>query len=271
VRGGMGINEYPIVFNTGQVILGWISLFKATGLDRFLDAAIKAANWLLSIQDDDGKWSKHTYLGIPHVYHTRVAWPLLELYQLTKKQSYKIAAVNNLNWALNNQNENGWYHHNSFNMKINPYTHNIVYAARGMFESGVLLNEFTYIESADRAMKVLIKIFENNNFLAGDFNEKWESQSNYSCLVGDAQFSVLLMLLHKFRVDERYLNISLKINEYLRSTQSLNNQNNGIRGGIKASDPIWGIYQSYSYPNWAAKFFIDALLLEEKIKRKSDK
>lgn len=57
VRGGIGTNDYPIVFNTGQVILGWTSLYGETKESRFLNAAIRAADWLLSIQDPDGKWS----------------------------------------------------------------------------------------------------------------------------------------------------------------------------------------------------------------------
>ncbi|RMF46107.1 MAG: hypothetical protein D6755_07055, partial [Anaerolineae bacterium] len=34
----------------------------------------------------------------------------------------------------------------------------------------------------------------------------------------------------------------------------------GIRGGIAGSSPIWGRYERLKYPNWAAKFFLDALL-----------
>ena len=31
---------------------------------------------------------------------------------------------------------------------------------------------------------------------------------------------------------------------------------------MKGSHPIWGPYEADDYPNWAAKFFADALLLE---------
>jgi hypothetical protein len=33
---------------------------------------------------------------------------------------------------------------------------------------------------------------------------------------------------------------------------------------VAGSFPIWGRYAPLSYPNWAAKFFVDALLLERK-------
>jgi len=34
-----------------------------------------------------------------------------------------------------------------------------------------------------------------------------------------------------------------------------------VRGGIAGSWPIWGAYSRFEFPNWAAKFFADALML----------
>jgi len=34
------------------------------------------------------------------------------------------------------------------------------------------------------------------------------------------------------------------------------------RGAIAGSAPIWGRYSMFEYPNWAAKFFADALMLK---------
>ncbi|NLA49407.1 MAG: hypothetical protein GX876_08095, partial [Bacteroidales bacterium] len=82
VRGGSGLNNFPIVFNTGMVILGWTDLYKVTREEKYLNAAIKASDWLCSIIDADGKWSQHTYNGIPHAYHSRVAWSLFVMYEL---------------------------------------------------------------------------------------------------------------------------------------------------------------------------------------------
>jgi hypothetical protein len=35
-----------------------------------------------------------------------------------------------------------------------------------------------------------------------------------------------------------------------------------VRGGIAGSAPIWGDYSRFEYPNWAAKFFADALMMD---------
>jgi hypothetical protein len=34
------------------------------------------------------------------------------------------------------------------------------------------------------------------------------------------------------------------------------------KGAIAGSAPIWGRYSMFEYPNWAAKFFADALMLK---------
>ena len=36
----------------------------------------------------------------------------------------------------------------------------------------------------------------------------------------------------------------------------------GTHGGIKGSHPVWGGYDPFRYPNWAAKFFADALMMD---------
>ncbi len=44
-------------------------------------------------------------------------------------------------------------------------------------------------------------------------------------------------------------------------TQNRTSTDLGLRGGIKGSSPFDGAYGRYELLNWAAKFFIDALLL----------
>jgi hypothetical protein len=48
--------------------------------------------------------------------------------------------------------------------------------------------------------------------------------------------------------------------EFLKATQDLNSRNPGLRGGIRGSFPVNGAYCRYRLPNWATKFFIDAVI-----------
>jgi len=49
----------PAVFNTGQVIFGWVRAFQETGTERYLASAVKAGEFLVSGQDPDGAWRKN--------------------------------------------------------------------------------------------------------------------------------------------------------------------------------------------------------------------
>ena len=69
----------PVVFNTGQILIGLLAAFRRTGEERFLESALRAGRWLASVQDEDGAWRRCTYRDRAHAYHTRVAWPLADL------------------------------------------------------------------------------------------------------------------------------------------------------------------------------------------------
>ena len=47
---------------------------------------------------------------------------------------------------------------------------------------------------------------------------------------------------------------------FVSRTQKLRAADPGVRGGIAGSAPFYGRYERFTYPNWAAKFYIDALL-----------
>src|SRR5467141_697083 len=59
VRGGvMGEHTAPAVFNTGQVLFGWLAAFGETGSGVFAGAARRAACFLLATLDEDGLWRR---------------------------------------------------------------------------------------------------------------------------------------------------------------------------------------------------------------------
>jgi len=272
VRGGVGFNDYPIVFNTGQVLLGWISLYNKTGLIKYLDAATRAADWLVRIQDDDGKWSKYVYKNITHTYHTRVAWPLFELYELTNNKKYKYGAERNILWVLQQSFDNGWFNYMGFKKDDVPLTHTIAYTLRGLLESSIYLSE----EVEKRTVNIVSKACEgiingygldkNNssiksNYLPAELDKDWQSTSNYSCITGNAQIAIVLLKLFNINNDIRFFKEASKLIYDVKSTQSLSNNNPGIKGGIAGSYPIWGGYNAFIYLNWATNFFASAVMM----------
>jgi hypothetical protein len=278
VRGGSGVNEYPIVFNTGMVILGWADLYKATGEERYLNAAVRASDWLCSIIDNDGKWSRYTYNGIPHAYHSRVAWSLFVMAELTADNRYRMAALANTKWVLSLAGNNGWIEMMGFSSEEVPLTHTIVYTLRGLLECSHYLDgdiktqvDGLVFRSAEKILMRYEKRKKHPNalpgYLPGRFNSGWQPAANFSCLTGSAQIAIVWLKLYRSTGDARLLNASLKILDQLKEQQDLESSNPGIRGAIAGSSPIWGDYMPWSYPNWATKFFADALMLQEDVMR----
>lgn len=259
------VSSAPGAFDTGQVIAGLARAYEETGSQGYLDAAIKAGDWLVDNQLPDGIWVSSLH-NASHAFDTFLAWRLVSLFQLTKTKRYKKAAVRNLDWALSNQSENGWFNNCSHFPKVYPLSHGIAYAAQGLLEAGMLLNEGRYVNAARRTAEAMLKLYPDKGFLPARLDENWESKDRFTCLTGNAQVSILWSKLHLLTGDNRYSNAALRMNQDLKSLHNLTSANGGVRGGIKGSHPIWGEYASFRYPSWAAKFFIEALLLEEEIK-----
>jgi hypothetical protein len=60
--------------------------------------------------------------------------------------------------------------------------------------------------------------------------------------------------------DVRFVNAAFKAIDEVKRAQSLVSGSDGIRGGVPGSQPVGGEYIPFALPNWAAKFFVDALL-----------
>lgn len=65
-----------IVFDTGQDLFGLVRAFEETGDAAFRDGALRAADWLVQIADEQGRWTRNEHMNTPHVYNTRTAWEI---------------------------------------------------------------------------------------------------------------------------------------------------------------------------------------------------
>jgi len=254
------LSSQPIVFDTGQVLFGWLAAYSASREARYLEAATQAGNWLARIQDNSGAWTKHQHLGVVKTIDARVAWALLELFSHTKQQSHHQAAVRNLEWVLSQQDSDGWFRHCAFRDGEDPFTHTLVYTAEGLFESGCLLNEARYVDAGVRTADALLARQRADGWLASTYRSGWRATSHSSCLTGNCQASRLWLRLFTLRDNPAYAEGAERAILFVGRTQKLRAANPGVRGGIAGSAPFYGRYERFTYPNWAAKFYADALL-----------
>lgn len=258
------------VFNTGQVILGWCVLYERTGEGKYLQAAKRAGDYLLNEQEADGAWRRDTYCGA-RTYHARVDWSLLRLAQLAGEQRYAAAAIKNLQWVLQQQRQNGWFAQCGFN-DDHPVMHVIVYTLRGLLECSQMDSSAVnalgilpaVIKSADALCKALQAqpVAGISGMVPTAFDENWESAAKDSCLTGNAQLACFLYRLAQCTGNQMYRDVADTVMSATKRTQLVETVLLPIRGAIAGTYPLSHGYVPNAYPNWAAKFFADALLMK---------
>lgn len=252
----------PVIFNTGQImhglIAGWTQLQRA----ECLEAAVRAGHWLADQQDDDGCFRRFEHHDTPHVYNTRATWPLLAAGLLAGESRLVRAARKHLDWALTQQTASGWFATNAFVPWKSPFTHTIAYAIRGLLESGVLLGEARWLDAALQAGRGIAAVQRADGWLAGTYQDGWVADAGYSCLTGVAQMSLNWTRLAQATGAQELRTHARSALAYLKTTQRLGHADPAVCGGIAGSSPIWGDYSRFEYPNWAAKFFADALMMD---------
>lgn len=255
----------PIVFDTGQILHGLMRTFNETGSQKYLESACRAGDWLAEIQAPNGNWEKHVSLGYVHTFNVRSAWGLLRLYSSSQVPRHLAAATANLDWALTQQDPNGWFHNAGFQPEVAPLTHTIAYTIEGLLESGIQLADQRYIDAARLAADALRKKQLEEGFLRGRYGPGWNSSLNWSCLTGTAQMALVWLRLYQTYQDEKDLNAALAANQYVKRRQLLRSPLPGVKGGIAGSYPIYCEYEPYRNLNWAVKFFADSLMLTEQL------
>jgi len=251
----------PVIFNTGQIMHGMNVGYEQLHRVECLESAVRAGQWLVRHQDDDGVWRKFEHNDLPHVYNTRATWALLKTALLADDGMLKRAAIRNLDWALSQQTPCGWFANNAFRTGRAPFTHTIAYAIRGLLESGLLLQEPRYIDAASRAAVGVAKVQHQDGWLAGTLTDGWKSSDSYCCVTGLAQMCIVWSRLRDATGERAFdCNIAAAL-DFLKSSQRLADPATEVRGAIAGSWPIWGAYSRFEFPNWAAKFFADALML----------
>ena len=258
------IEASPSVFNTGQILKGMTALFHSSQETKFLEAADKGANWLVSKMGNDGLWPSKDYkANKTPSYYSHVAWPILEVWKVTKNLEQKKAAETFLDAVLKRKLDNGVIKKWGFSDDGPAFTHTIAYTIRGFQESGKLLGNYSkYAKPMEDCLEVFIRKSElTNGKLPGEFDNNFRGNKRFVCLTGNAQLAISILLMEKENPDLRLVNSAAKLIDFISSTQLSISFIKSISGAVAGSYPIWGRYMFMRYPNWSAKYYCDALML----------
>jgi hypothetical protein len=257
----------PAIFNTGQVLLGWSALLKKTGEERFRQAGIRAADWMLDNQEIEGNWIRG---NSPYanqnatLYNVKAAWGLAEFGTVSDTPNYISAALRNAEFTLRFQHSNGWMDNCCLTDPNQPLLHTIAYTMQGLLGIGRLTGRRDFIAAVEKCAQSLLKLMNEEGFIPGCIDSQFRGAVSWCCLTGSAQTSIVWAELYQITGETHYRQGVERINRYLMSRHDISSPYLYIRGAMTGSWPVWGDYGQYMVLNWATKFFVDALLAQRK-------
>ncbi len=264
VQGGViGEGLSPAVFNTGQVMLGWLASFEATGEARWREAALRAGQWLTDAVGPDGSF-RHGNSQFARddatIYNARVAWAMAEAAVAFDRPPMAAAARRVLDAAVRAQEDSGWFAACDLEDPDRPLLHTLSYTVRGLLEGSRVLGEPRYLEAAQRTARALADSVREDGWMPGRYGRGMVPAATWSCLTGEAQSANNWMRLAAMTGDQSWLRKVPAVLRFLESTQNRDIASPGVRGGIRGSWPVDGEYGTFEVLNWATKYFADALM-----------
>jgi hypothetical protein len=117
------------------------------------------------------------------------------------------------------------------------------------------------IDAARLTADSLLVLMNEEGFIPGKIERDFTGASDWACLTGTAQTSIVWSELECLTGNAKYGHAAEIANRYLMARHDINNPDPSIRGGLAGSWPVSGSYGKYMILNWATKFFMDALLM----------
>lgn len=271
VQGGViGEGRTPAIFNTGQVMFGWLAAWEHSGQAEFAEAARRAGRYLVEAMDAAGQFRRGESdfaRKDATLYNARVTWALAEAGLALGEASFTEAARRHLHMVAARQQPNGWFPDCCLTDPAQPLLHTIAYTCRGLLEGGRVLQDDRVLRAGIRVAEALLPLVREDGWLPGRFASDWSGAVTWSCLTGEAQMANNWMRLHLITGEDRWLAPVPRVLAFLKATQNRSSELPGLRGGIKGSAPMSGGYGRHETLNWATKYFADALMRHDQLAR----
>jgi hypothetical protein len=263
--------QTPTAFNTGMVLDGWVTAFAFSQDERFLRAGRHAADWLISDLDDEGYFRTNGQFvepGLVKTYNVLCAWALHRLGELVPEACYQTTAKRIVEAALRKQGRNGWFADNCLTRPEAPLLHTIGYTLQGILEVGIAAKREDFVEASRHGVDALLPRINEKGKVAGRFFADWRPACFSSCLTGAAQLAVVCYRLFEHSGQRLYWSAGERLLNYLKGLQLVDSKNPALNGALPGSFPLFGGYMTAGYPNWATKYLLDALLLQDRLSDK---
>lgn len=251
----------PSIFNTGQILFG----LAACGIAKTGDAPTqkicleKSVRWLLDSLEPDGSWQQAAFVpGYVPSYYTRAIWGVLRADDVLQHPDIQPAMCRALHFYAQRFTPQNTVRDWGFRPGEAAFTHTIAYTLEGFVECAVRLGERDVLAKTAACMDVLLAVRHRDGRTAGRYDERWRGDYSFICLTGNAQLSIVCRRLFRLTGEPKYARAADEFLAEIIDFQKVS-PNPNLHGALPGSAPFSGKYMRWRYPNWAAKFFLDAL------------
>ncbi|MFN0033986.1 MAG: hypothetical protein ACKVUS_02895 [Saprospiraceae bacterium] len=269
-------NTKPSVFNTSQILFGLAPSENLTNLVRPppSGASQRAVSWLLSALEPDGSWRQAAFVpGFVPSYYTRAVWGVLHANDVLqpppdppKGGENTVALMRHaLHFYAERFLPNGAVRDWGFRAGEAAFTHTMAYTLEGFLECSVRLGEQDILDKTIGCVERLLAERERaDGRTAGRYDERWRGDYSFVCVAGNCQLSILCHKVWERTGEPKFGTAADSFLAEIIGFQKLG-ANKNTQGALPGSAPFWGAYLPFRYPNWAAKFFLDAMLLRKNL------
>jgi glycosyltransferase involved in cell wall biosynthesis len=257
----------PQVFDTGQILIGLNYIAEHhPDWPSVEDSQRRAAGWLMKGQESDGSFIHFAYNHRPHTYYSRVGAAMIKAGILLKDDNIREAGLRHIDWVLAQQDPVGFFGFSSFDDNP-PFLHTLVYILEGLLDAHALTGRQDMLDAVIYNAGHLLNSKSESDILRSQYYDDFTIANPHICTTGLAQWagvcfrlSTLLNNLHYRKEGERSLRHVV--------THQVISRDANINGGLTGSLPVTGNYLRMAFPNWGMKFFIDALMAQQKSRRR---
>lgn len=135
------------------------------------------------------------------------------------------------------------------------------YYLKGLVEAHRWSADAEVLAAARLTATGLLSVQRSDGALPGRLYSNWKAAAGWPCLTGNVQVSDSWFYIGQLDRGRQMIDAARQTNAYVRCTAQ-HTGDDGVRGGVKGSFPVDGDYGAFEFLNRAAKFTIDANLVE---------
>ncbi len=252
----------PSIFNSTQILFGLTRALREDVKNEAIRQALgKCVDWLLAQLEKDGSWKQHAFVpGFTPSYYTQAVSGVLAANMVLQDPDIQGNMQHALSFYASRFQPNNAVRDWGFKPGEAAFTHTIAYTLVGFLDCAIQLMDKHALQKTIAAADHLLAVrAAAGGRTAGRYDEAWKGDFSFVCVTGNAQLSVFYQRMFETRGEKKYQLASKSFLREILDGQKLSGNSNRV-GGLPGSVPIWGAYLPFRYPNWAVKFFLDAML-----------